>query len=174
MPLYPYKNILPTIAGDSFVAPSADITGDVIIGSECSLWFNVAIRGDVNFIRIGNRVNIQDGSVVHVSRYDGGDTIIGNDITIGHMALIHACELQDGCFIGMKAMVMDRAVVEAGAMVAAGSLVPPGKIVKAGQLWMGSPARYVRDLTEDDYAEMKANCQNYVDLGNQYRKELGI
>ena len=171
MPIYPYKDIMPQIAADTFIAPSADITGDIQIGSNCSIWFNVAMRGDVNFIRIGNQVNIQDGSVVHVSRYKGGQTIIGNDITIGHMALIHACELQDGCFIGMKAMVMDRAVVEAGAMVAAGSLVPPDKVVKAGQLWMGSPARYVRDLTDNDRAEMLTNCQNYIDLAAQYLKE---
>ncbi len=173
MPLYPYTNTLPQISSETFIAPSADIIGDVEIGSQSGIWFNTTIRGDVSTIRIGDRVNIQDGSVVHVSRYDGGQTIIGNDITIGHMALIHACELQDGCFIGMKAMVMDHAVVEAGAMVAAGSLVPPGKVVKSGQLWMGSPARYTRDLTDDDRAEMVANCQNYVDLAAQYRKDMG-
>lgn len=173
MPLLPYKDITPIISDKSFIAHSADIIGDVQIGEYCGAWFNVTIRGDINHIRIGNRVNIQDGSVIHVSRYDGGETIIGNDITIGHMALIHACELQDGCFIGMKAMVMDNAVVEAGAMVAAGALVPPGKVIKAGQLWMGAPARYARDLTDKDRAEMISNCQNYVDLVAHYQKQEG-
>ncbi len=171
MPLYPYHDIKPIISDDSFIAPSADIIGDVIIGKACSIWFNTTLRGDINFIRIGDRVNVQDGAVIHVSRYKGGETIIGNNITIGHMALIHACELQDDCFIGMKAMIMDGAIVEPGAMVGAGSIVTPGKIIKSNQLWLGTPARFVRDLTPEDKKEIKTNCQNYVDLSQQYLKQ---
>ncbi len=169
--ILPYKGILPTIDDTAFVASSAAVTGDVTIGAQSTAWFNAAIRGDVNTVRIGSRTNIQDGAVVHVSRYDGGETVIGDGITIGHLALIHACELQDDCFVGMKACVMDNAIVETGAMVAAGALVTPGKIIKSGELWMGSPARYVRPISDDERQEIAANAQNYVDLGQQYKSE---
>lgn len=166
--ILPWNGVSPTIADDVFVAPNATIVGDVEIGSLSSIWFNVVIRGDVNFARIGSRTNIQDGTVVHVAT-DSYPTLIGDDVLIGHMAVIHACTLEDGCFVGMSATVMDGAVIEAGAMVAAGALVSPGKRVGANQLWAGTPAKYVRDLTSDESVAFPEQIQRYVDLGQQHR-----
>lgn len=166
--LLPYNGIWPTIHPDAFVAETAAVIGDVEIGAGSGIWYGCVLRGDVNVIRIGERTNIQDGTIVHVSRYGQG-SYIGNDITIGHMALIHACTLEDGCFIGMKACVMDDAVVEAGAMVGAGALVTPGKRVKAGQLWVGSPAQYKRDLTEKERAYLVESPRLYAELAVEYR-----
>lgn len=163
-----FQDILPTIADDVYLAPSATIIGDVHIGSESSIWHHVTIRGDVNYIRIGERTNIQDGCVVHVSRTTGGQTIIGSDITIGHMALIHACELQDKSFVGMKAMVMDNAVIESYGMLAAGAVLTPGKIIRSRELWMGTPARFVRHLTDEDLIKMAENAEEYRILHKKY------
>lgn len=166
----PYNGIRPRIDASAYVAPTAVILGDVTIGAHSSIWHHVTIRGDVNTIRIGSGTNIQDGTVVHVSRTPSGQTVIGNNITIGHQALIHACELQDDCFIGMKACIMDGAVVESFAMVAAGSLVTPNKIVRRNELWMGSPARCVRTLTDADLAHMKENAAEYRMVAANYQK----
>ena len=169
--IFPYEDTLPTIADDAFIAPNATIIGDVVIGADSGIWFNCLLRGDVNEIRVGERTNIQDGTIVHVSG-PGQGTYIGNDITIGHMALIHACTLEDHSFVGMKATVMDDAVVESGAMVAAGALVTPGKRIPAGQLWGGTPARYLRDLGEGDLEIMRYTAPHYVKLAHRYRKGL--
>jgi len=169
--ILPYRKTLPNIADNAFVAPNAVVIGDVEIGPETGIWFNCVVRGDVNDIRIGARTNIQDGTVIHVSGGVQG-TYIGDDVTIGHMALIHACTLEDNSFIGMKATVMDLAIVESGAMVAAGSIVTPGKRVKSGQLWAGTPARYVRDLKESDLEMMKYTAPHYVKLAREYIEEL--
>ncbi|MEO1248778.1 MAG: gamma carbonic anhydrase family protein [Pseudomonadota bacterium] len=165
--LIPYNGILPTIADSAFIADTARVTGDLVIGEQSSLWYGVVARGDVNVIRIGQRSNIQDGSVIHVSSAGIG-TYIGDDVTVGHMALIHACTIGDGAFIGMKACVMDGSVVEAGAMVAAGALVTPGKTIPSGQLWTGSPARYWRDLTDDEKQMMADTSARYVRLAGDY------
>jgi carbonic anhydrase/acetyltransferase-like protein (isoleucine patch superfamily) len=169
--ILPYRGTSPRIAADAFIAPGAVVIGDVEIGPGTSVWFGCVIRGDVAPIRIGARTNIQDGTVVHVATADG-PTDIGDDVTIGHMALIHACTLADRSFVGMKACVMDRAVVESGAMVAAGSLLTPGKRVPAGQLWAGSPARFVRTLTEDEAVQHRKLCDGYVALGVEYRANI--
>ncbi len=163
-----YQDIAPTIADYVYLAPTATIIGDVHIGAESSVWHHVTIRGDVNYIRIGERTNIQDGCVVHVSRVKGGQTIIGNDITIGHLALIHACELQDNSFVGMKAMVMDNAVIESYGMLAAGAILTPGKVIKSRELWMGSPARFVRMLTDEDLQRNAENSEEYRLLAKLY------
>ncbi len=160
---------MPTIAGDAFIAPNATVIGDTHIGSLASVWFNVVLRGDVNFIRVGERTNIQDGTVVHVAT-DSYPTLVGNDVLIGHMTVIHACTLEDGCFVGMAATIMDGAVIEKGAMVAAGALVSPGKTVGAGQLWAGTPAKYIRDLTAEETESFPLQIQRYVDLGQRYRE----
>lgn len=165
----PYRNINPQIDPSCYLAPTAVVLGDVVIGADTSIWHHVLIRGDVNTIRIGSGTNIQDGTVVHVSRTPTGQTVIGDNITIGHQALIHACELQDDCFIGMRACVMDGAVVESGAMVAAGALVTPNKIVRKGELWMGTPARFVRELTDSDYAHMRENAAEYRMVASHYK-----
>lgn len=169
--IFPYQGSNPSIAEDAFIAPNATIIGDVVIGVESGIWFNCLLRGDVNEIRVGERTNIQDGTIVHVSG-QGQGTYIGDDITIGHMALIHACTLEDGCFIGMKATVMDGAVVQSGAMVAAGALVPPGKRIPAGQLWAGTPARFLRDLGAADLEIISQTSPHYVKLAHRYRKGL--
>ena len=163
-----YQDILPTIAENVMITSTAVIIGDVHIGTESSIWHHVTIRGDVNYIRIGQRTNIQDGTVIHVNRAQNGQTIIGNDITVGHMALIHNCELQDKSFVGMKAMVMDGAVIESQGMLAAGAILTPGKIIRTRELWMGAPARFVRHLTDEDLERMAANSEEYRMLAKRY------
>jgi len=165
--IMPYKGIYPTIAKDAFIAPGAVIIGDVVIGSQSSVWFGCVIRGDVNTIRIGERTNIQDGTVVHVTRVTG-PTTIGSGVTIGHSALLHACNLEDNCFIGMRATLMDDVLVKSGAMVAAGALVTPRKEVEQGQIWSGSPARYMRDMTENESGFVAVSADNYVRLTQEY------
>ncbi len=164
-----YRGKRPEIAADAFIAPDAVIIGDAVIGALSSVWFGCAVRADDNFIRIGARTNIQDGTVIHVES-TALPTIIGDDVTVGHMALIHACTLEDGCFVGMAATVMDGAVVESGAMVAAGALVTPGKRVASGELWAGSPARKWRDLTDHERATLTDSAAHYVELARGYRE----
>lgn len=165
--ILPYRNVVPQIAAGAFIAPTATIIGDVVVGADTSIWFGCIVRGDVNEIRIGERTNIQDGTVVHVAR-DKFGTYIGSDITIGHMALIHACALKDNCFIGMRATVMDGCVVEEGAMIAAGALLTPGKRAGRNQLWAGTPARHVRDLGAEEQQRLAATTAHYVRLANSY------
>ena len=166
--LWPYRGIRPTLHHSVFVAPGTHVIGDVHIAEESSLWFNCVARGDVNSIRIGARTNVQDGTIVHVT---GGRfaTSIGNDVLIGHQCIIHGCRLEDESFIGMGATVMDACVVEPRAMLGAGSLLSPGKIVKSGQLWIGRPARYVRDLTPEEIASNFAAAGHYAKLAQEYR-----
>ena len=166
--ILPYQGKTPDIADDAFVAHGAVIIGDVTIGAQSSVWFNCVLRGDLNFIRVGARTNIQDGTVVHIDSREFSTTI-GDDVTIGHMALIHACTLEDGSFVGMQATVMDGAVVEAGAMVAAGALLTPGKRVPSGELWGGSPARRMRALTDEDRKLFADIADGYVRLAESYR-----
>lgn len=163
----PFKDISPRIAMDAFIAENAVVIGDVEIGEQSSIWYNCTLRGDVNDIKIGERCNIQDGTVIHVSSTTQG-TYLGDDVTVGHMALLHACTIGDRAFIGMKACVMDDAVVEADAFVAAGALVTSGKVVKSGQLWGGSPAKYMRDLSEKELEFLKFSAERYVTLSRKY------
>ena len=165
--IIPFQGVTPTIDQSAFIAPTATVIGDVVIGPDTGIWFGCVVRGDVNEIRIGTRTNIQDGTIIHVSG-EGQGTYIGDDITVGHMALLHACTLESGCFIGMKACVMDGAYVESGAMVAAGALVTPGKRVRSGELWAGSPARPIRQLAEQDLAYFPVSAQKYVLLSRAY------
>ena len=168
----------PRISPDAYVAPGAVIIGDVEIGPRASIWFGCVLRADTNSIRVGAGTNIQDGTVIHVNHTpDGMDsetlgyrTVIGANVTIGHMALIHACTLEDGCFIGMRAAVIDGAVVERGAMVAAGALVTPNKRVKGGELWAGSPAKLMRPLTPAELDDFVATAKHYCELGEAYRR----
>jgi len=171
MPVHALGTLTPRIAEDVFIAPGAQVIGDVEIGPGSSVWFNCVLRGDVNFIRIGARTNIQDGTVVHVSRKTHGTTI-GNDVLIGHMAMIHGCELQDGCFVGLGATVMDGCVIEPGAMLAAGALLTPGKRIPAGQMWAGRPAKYVRDLTPEEIERHRLGTAHYAALAQTYRTDL--
>lgn len=159
---------MPTIHPDAWIAPGATIIGDVHIGAESNVWFGCVIRGDVCPIRIGERTNIQDGSVVHVTRKTG-PTNIGSGITIGHSALLHACTLEDDCFIGMHATVMDNATVQSGAMLAAGALLAPNKNVPTGELWAGNPARLMRPLKQEEADFIPVSSKNYVDLSVEYK-----
>jgi carbonic anhydrase/acetyltransferase-like protein (isoleucine patch superfamily) len=166
--ILPWKGVWPTVATDAFIAPNATLIGNVIIGSRSSIWFNCVLRGDVQSIFVGERTNIQDGTIVHVSTF-GGPTTIGDDVLVGHGAIIHGCTLDSGSFVGMAATVLDDAVVESGAMVAAGALVGPKKRVPSGQLWAGTPARFVRALKAEEMADMKAATAGYADLAAVYR-----
>ena len=169
--ILPYKGIMPKIHESAFIAPSASVIGDVVIGEGSNIWYNVAIRGDVHEIRIGARTNIQDGSVIHVTT-DFSGTYVGDDVTVGHSAILHACTVEDFGFVGMQACVMDGAVVEGFGMLAAGALLTPGKRVPKGQLWAGRPARYMRDLTDEETAYIKWSAPHYVELGQEHKKNF--
>lgn len=177
-PLRSYQGSSPKIDPSAFVADTAVVIGDVIIGKDSSIWYGCVVRGDANRITIGVGTNIQDGTIIHVNHDPEGDyretgggmpTWIGSHITVGHQALLHACRLEDGCFIGMRAVVMDDAVIEAGAMVAAGALVTPRKRVPAGQLWAGSPAKYLRDLTPEEREMMYYSPRYYAELAASHK-----
>lgn len=168
--ILPYRNVMPKLGKDVFIAPNASIIGDVVLGDKVNIWFGTVLRGDMHEIRVGDRSNIQDNAVVHVAKGRSG-TYIGSDVLIGHGAIIHACTLGDGAFIGMGSVILDHAVVEEGAMVAAGAMVTPGKRVKSGELWAGSPAKFFRKLTDDDLAGFKHAIDDYLGLAADY---LGI
>ena len=165
--ILPYNNKFPKIATDAFIAPNAVIIGDVEVESGASIWYGCVVRADVNYIRIGKNTNIQDGTVIHVSRYDG-PTIIGAGVTIGHQALLHACILEDNSFVGMAAQVIDFARVESFSMVAAGCMISPRKIVKKGELWAGVPGKFMREMSEAEITYIKTSELNYVKLSQEH------
>jgi len=161
--IHAYKGILPKIGENVFIAPGAHIIGDVTIGAGSSIWFNCVVRGDVYDIRIGAGSNIQDGSVLHVT--SGRFRVeIGDNVLVGHKAIVHGCVVESGAMIGMAATVMDQVVVESGAMVAAGALVTPGKRVRAGEVWAGAPARPMRELTAAARAFLIEGPCHYAEL----------
>jgi carbonic anhydrase/acetyltransferase-like protein (isoleucine patch superfamily) len=167
--LIPFGGKAPLIDPSAFVAEGAVLIGDIEVGPEASIWYNCVLRGDVNRIRIGARTNIQDGTVLHVDSPrpgspDGLATIIGEDVLIGHMAMVHGCILHDRAFVGLGAIVMDGCEIESGGMLAAGALLTPGRRIPAGQLWAGRPAKYVRDLSEAELAGQQAGVDHYVAL----------
>lgn len=168
MLLRPYRGITPKIDGTAFVAENAAIIGDVEIGAGTGIWFGVTLRGDVNDIKIGARTNIQDGTVIHTSLGVQG-TYIGDDVTVGHMALLHACTIGNRAFIGMQSLVMDEVVIEDEAMVAAGSMVTPRKRVPRHQLWGGRPARYMRDMTPEEIEYLQISADRYAALAKEYK-----
>ena len=163
MPLHDFGGISPTVAPDAWVAPGAQVIGNVHLGAGSSVWYNCVLRADVQTIVVGARSNIQDGSVVHVTRSTYG-TFIGEDCLIGHMTMIHGCTIEDHGFVGLGSIVMDGCVVESDAMLAAGAMLTPGKRIPARQLWAGRPAVYLRDLTDADVARNRAGAAGYVEL----------
>jgi carbonic anhydrase/acetyltransferase-like protein (isoleucine patch superfamily) len=165
--LLPFNGILPIIHPTAFVAENAVIIGDVQIGAHSNIWFGCVLRGDVNIIRVGERSNIQDGSVVHVST-GGQGTHIGDGVTIGHMALLHDCTIESDAFVGMKACVLDKACVESGAMLAAGALLTMSKRVPKGELWAGNPAKLLRALEDKDQQMIRKSAERYCELAVQY------
>ena len=177
MTLLSYQGKTPKVDPTAFVAPGARLIGDIVIGAEASIWYNCVLRGDVNAIRIGARSNIQDGSVIHVDsphpgHEAGHPTIIGEEVLIGHMAMVHGCFLHDRAFVGLGAIVMDGCEIESDAMLAAGALLTQGKRIPAGQLWAGRPAKYVRDLNEADLWGMRAGVAHYVALAKLHVEAL--
>lgn len=167
--IYEFLNRSPQFDESVFVAPSADIIGDVTIGADSSVWFNVTIRGDVNRIVIGKCTNVQDNSSIHVMHGDG-PTHIGDDVTIGHNAMIHGCTIHKRVLIGIHATVLDKAVIQPDVIVDAGSLVPPGKTLESGYLYMGSPVKQVRKLSEEEIVSIKQHSANYVKYQRTYRR----
>ena len=165
--ILPYQGIWPKIHPDAFIAPNAVIIGDVEIGAGTGIWFNCVLRGDMNPIRVGESTNIQDGTIIHIDSRTH-PTIIGNNITVGHMCLLHACTLEDDSMVGMQSTVMDGAVIESGALVAAQSLIPPGKKVKKGSLWAGSPAKRLRDVGDRQRDMINYIAPTYVKLAREY------
>lgn len=152
----------PQIPDDCFVADNAAIIGDVVLGSNCSVWFNAVIRGDVHYIKIGNKVNIQDGAIIHCT-YQKHPTEIGNNVSIGHNAIVHGCTVKDNVLIGMGAIVMDNCVIESNSIVAAGAVVTQNTVVESGTIYAGVPARKVKDINESDFAgEIGRISNNYV------------
>ena len=167
MNIIPYKGIKPKIDETAYIAPTSSIIGDVEIGKNSSIWFNTVLRGDVESIKIGENTNVQDGTVIHTSRFNG-PVRVGDNITIGHLSLIHACTIHNNAFIGMSCTIMDYAVIEEYAFIAAGSLVTPNKVVKSRELWIGRPAKFVRYLTDQELEEMHDNVRNYVKISRDY------
>jgi carbonic anhydrase/acetyltransferase-like protein (isoleucine patch superfamily) len=168
MPLIlPVKGVYPTIGKDCFLAENSTIVGDVTIGKHCSVWFSAVIRGDVNFITIGDNTNIQDGAVIHCT-YLKAPTIIGNNVSIGHNALVHGCVIKDYVLIGMGAIVMDHALVEEFCIIAAGTIVLENMRCESGFLYAGIPARKIKPLTEEQIALLKKLPENYKMYSNWF------
>ncbi len=173
--LYPFKKWTPRVGEQTWIAPSSDVIGNVTIGKDASIWFGCVVRGDVHSISIGDRTNIQDLSMIHVTHYkkedmsDGNPTLIGNDVTVGHRVMLHGCTIENACLIGMSATILDGAVIGKESIVGAGSLVTKGKIFPPRSLIMGSPAKVIRELSEDEVKELYASAQRYVTFKEDYR-----
>lgn len=173
--IHDFKGVSPKLAKQTWVASSADVIGDVTCGEDCSIWFGCVVRGDVHYIKIGDRTNIQDLSMIHVTHYkkedksDGNPTIIGNDVTVGHRVMLHGCTIEDACLIGMSATILDGAVIGKESIVGAGALVTKGKVFPPRSLIMGSPAKVVRELTDDEVKELYASASRYVEFKEDYR-----
>jgi carbonic anhydrase/acetyltransferase-like protein (isoleucine patch superfamily) len=169
----PYLDAMPRLGLNVYVDPAAVVIGDVEIGEDSSIWPCAVARGDVHYVRIGARTNIQDGAVLHVT-HDGEYTpggfplVIGDDVTVGHGAIVHACTVKDACLIGMNATVLDGAVVSRHAIVGAGAVVSPGKVVGEGELWVGNPARRVRMLSDQEIERLYYSARHYVKLKERY------
>jgi carbonic anhydrase/acetyltransferase-like protein (isoleucine patch superfamily) len=160
------------VAATAFIAPTAAVIGDVEIGEESGIWFHCVLRGDNNWIRIGARTNIQDATIIHVNSGDY-PTLIGDDVTVGHAAIVHACTLRDRAFVGMGATVLDGAVIEEGGMLGAGSLLSPNKRIGPNELWLGSPARLKRVMDAEERAHFDLTAPTYVELAARFRAGLG-
>jgi len=160
--ILPVKGVAPQIPEDCYIAPNATIVGDVVMGTECSIWFNAVVRGDVNKIRIGNKVNIQDGACIHCT-YQKTETVIGNNVSIGHNAIVHGCTVEDNVLIGMGAIVMDRAKIGQNSIIAAGAVVLEDTNVPPGSIFAGVPAKKVKDISQELLSgEVERIANNYL------------
>lgn len=162
-----FQGITPTIPGSCFIEDTSVVIGDVVMGGQCSIWFNTVIRGDVHYIRLGNRTNVQDLCMLHVT-HDTHPLIIGSDVTIGHRVVLHGCTIKDRVLIGMGAIIMDGAVIGEDSVVGAGALVTEGTIVAPKSLILGSPAKVKRPVTEKELIWIKQSSENYVNYASQY------
>ena len=171
--ILPFEGKTPRIDPSAFIAPNATIIGDVVIGPDASIWYGCVLRGDVNAIRIGARTNIQDGTVIHVASHRPGQkglaTEVGQDVTVGHMALLHACMVEDHSFVGMKAIALDGSKIETGGMLAAGAMLTPNKTSPSGELWAGSPAKFLRSLQDSEDLSFRDSAAYYVKLAQQHK-----
>ena len=163
------KGVRPKWGKDCFIASNATLCGDIIMGDECSVWFNAVIRGDVNFIRMGNKVNVQDGAVIHCT-YKKSTTIIGNNVSIGHNAIVHGCVIEDNVLVGMGAIVMDNAKIGSNSIIAAGAVVLENTIVEAGSIYAGVPAKKVKDISQELIkGEIERIANNYMMYAGWYQ-----
>lgn len=159
----------PQIPEDCFIAENCTIVGDVVMGNECSIWFNAVIRGDVHYIKMGNKVNVQDGAVIHAT-YQKSPTNIGNNVSIGHNAIVHGCTIQDNVLVGMGSIIMDDCVVESNSIIAAGAVVTKNTIVEAGSIYAGVPAKKVKDISEELISgEINRIANNYVKYSSWFK-----
>jgi carbonic anhydrase/acetyltransferase-like protein (isoleucine patch superfamily) len=172
VPIHSYRDELPRLGERVFLAPSAHVAGAVEVGDDASFWFHTAARGDVNWIRVGARTNVQDGTVLHVT-HETHPLAIGADVVVGHSCTIHGCTLEDGCLVGIGARVLDGAVVESGAQVGAGAVVPPGMRVPSGSLAIGVPARIARPLSDEERGAIVEIARRYVEVKDRYLETLG-
>jgi carbonic anhydrase/acetyltransferase-like protein (isoleucine patch superfamily) len=160
--ILPVKGVLPTMGNNCFIAPNATIVGDVVMGDDCSVWFNAVIRGDVNSIRMGNKVNVQDGAVIHCT-YQKTKTIVGNNVSIGHNAIVHGCTIDDNVLVGMGAIVMDNVKIGSNVIIAAGAVVLEGTIIEPGCIYAGVPAKKVKDISQELInGEINRIADNYL------------
>lgn len=167
--ILPVEGKMPVFGKDCFIAPNATIVGNVEMGDQCSVWFNTVVRGDVNFIRIGNKVNIQDGACVHCT-YQRFGTTIGNNVSIGHNAIVHGCTIHDNVLIGMGAIVMDNAVVESNTIIAAGAVVLENTHCESGSIYAGVPAKKVKDISEElIHGEINRIAENYIKYSSWFK-----
>lgn len=169
--ILPVKNIFPQFGANCFLAENATIVGDVVMGDQCSVWFQAVVRGDVNFIKIGNKVNIQDGAVIH-GTYQKAGTTIGNNVSIGHRALVHGCTLHDNVLVGMGAIVMDHTVVESNVLIGAGSVVLENSILESGYIYAGVPARKVKALSPEVFKDTIERIANSYIMYSGWFKEV--
>jgi carbonic anhydrase/acetyltransferase-like protein (isoleucine patch superfamily) len=167
--ILPVDNVYPQFGENCFIAPNATIVGDVVMGHECSVWFNAVVRGDVNSIRLGNKVNVQDGAVIHCT-FQRTKAIIGNNVSIGHNAIVHGCTVEDDVLIGMGAIVMDNALVKSNTIIAAGAVVLEGFICESGSIYAGVPAKKVKDISKELVSgEIHRIANNYVKYADWFR-----
>jgi len=166
-----FRSAVPRVAQSAYIDPSAQVIGNVVIGERSSIWPNVVVRGDINTITIGEESNVQDNSVLHCDPGEAFQLVIGNRVTIGHLAMVHGCVIEDDCLIGIGAIILNGARIGRGSVVAAGALVPEGMQVPAGSMVMGVPAKVKREVTAEEQERFKLNAQAYVENGRRYRDE---
>jgi carbonic anhydrase/acetyltransferase-like protein (isoleucine patch superfamily) len=164
--------VYPQFGSNCFIAPNATIVGDVILGDDCSVWFSAVVRGDVNSIRMGNKVNIQDGAIIHCT-YKRTQTIVGNNVSIGHNAIVHGCTIEDNVLVGMGAIIMDRAHIGTNSIIAAGAVVLEGTVVPAGTIFAGVPAKKVKDIVVSQiHTEIDRIANNYIKYADWFRDQV--